>query len=141
MTRIGPWFGCVAQLRLAGDTTSDLAGFAIVRFLPLSVGYIIAAACLVAVWFVPRERAGAWIGVLSVVGSLSLHIFGLLFLVPSMLLIRREAALMAAIFIATYSYEGRGRGSSSVRPRWRGPSDSWRVERAASPVSGAKADA
>ena len=62
--------------------------------------------CVVAVWFVPRERAGAWIGVLSVVGSLSLHIFGLLFLVPAMLFIRREAALMAAIFIATYSYEG-----------------------------------
>lgn len=59
-----------------------------------------------AVWFVPRERAGAWIGVLSVVGSLSLHIFGLLFLVPAMLVIRREAAMMAAIFIATYSYEG-----------------------------------
>ena len=59
-----------------------------------------------AVWFVPRERAGAWVGLLSVVGSLSLHIFGLLFLVPAMLLIRREAALMAAIFIATYSYEG-----------------------------------
>ena len=59
-----------------------------------------------AVWFVPRERAGAWVGLLSVVGSLSLHIFGLLFLVPAMLVIRREAALMAAIFIATYSYEG-----------------------------------
>ena len=67
---------------------------------------VVAVACLVAVWFVPRERAGAWIGVLSVVGSLSLHIFGLLFLVPAMLLIRREVALLAAIFIATYSYEG-----------------------------------
>ena len=40
------------------------------------------------------------------VGALSLHIFGLLFLVPSMLLIRLEAALIAAIFITTYSYEG-----------------------------------
>ena len=105
-TGTGLWFDWVAQLRLAGDPTWDLGGFAIVRFLPLGVGYVVAAACLVAVWFVPRERAGAWIGVLSVVGSLSLHIFGLLFLVPSMLLIRREAALMAAIFIATYSYEG-----------------------------------
>jgi hypothetical protein len=37
---------------------------------------------------------------------LSLHIFGLLFLVPAMLSIRREAALLAAICIATYSYEG-----------------------------------
>ena len=43
---------------------------------------------------------------MSVVGALSLHIFGLLFLVPAMLVIRLEAALLAAIFIATYSYEG-----------------------------------
>ena len=106
LTGIGLWADWIAQLRLAGDTTWDLGGFAIARFLPTGVGYVVVAACLVAVWFVPRERAGAWIGVLSVVGSLSLHIFGLLFLVPGMLLIRREAALMAAIFIATYSYEG-----------------------------------
>jgi hypothetical protein len=106
LTGIEPWFDWADQLRLATDTTWDLGGFALPRFLPPGVGYLVAAVCLVAVWFVPRERAGAWVGVLSVVGSLSLHIFGLLFLVPAMLVIRREAALVAAIFIATYSYEG-----------------------------------
>ena len=106
LTGIDLWFDWLAQLRLATDTTWDLGGFALPRFLPPGVGYVVAVVCLVAVWFVPRERAGAWVGVLSVVGSLSLHIFGLLFLVPAMLVIRREAALMAAIFIATYSYEG-----------------------------------
>jgi hypothetical protein len=100
------WFSWLDQLRLGSDTTWDLGGFAIARFLPAGVGYAIVIACLVAVWFVPRERAGAWVGVLSVIGSLSLHIFGLLFLVPAMLFVRLEAALMAAIFIATYSYEG-----------------------------------
>lgn len=106
LTGSGPWFDWVAQLRLASDTTWDLGGFAIPRFLPPGVGYVVAVVCVVAVWFVPRERAGAWVGLLSVVGSLSLHIFGLLFLVPAMLVIRRELALVAAIFIATYSYEG-----------------------------------
>jgi hypothetical protein len=106
LTGLGAWFDWVAQLRLAGDTTWDLGGFAIPRFLPPGLGYVVAVVCVLAVWFVPRERAGAWVGLLSVVGSLSLHIFGLLFLVPAMLLIRRELALMAAIFIATYSYEG-----------------------------------
>jgi hypothetical protein len=100
------WFDWVAQLRLASDTTWDLGGFALARFVPPGVGLVVAVACVFAVWFVPRERAGAWIGLLSVVGALSLHIFGLLFLMPAMLLIRREAALLAAIFIATYSYEG-----------------------------------
>jgi hypothetical protein len=100
------WFDWLTQLRLATDTAWDLGGFASPRFLPPGVGLAVALVCLVTVWFVPRERAGAWVGVLSVVGSLSLHIFGLLFLVPAMLVIRREAALAAAIFIATYSYVG-----------------------------------
>lgn len=106
LTGTNLWFAWIAQLRLAGDPTWDLGGFASPRFLPPGMGLGVAATCLAAVWFVPRDRAGAWIGVLSVVGSLSLHIFGLLFLVPAMLLIRREAAIVAAICIATYSYEG-----------------------------------
>jgi hypothetical protein len=106
LTGIDLWFDYLAQLRLAADPTWDLGGFQLARFAPAGVGLIVAIACIVAVWFVPRERAAAWIGVLSVVGALSLHIFGLLFLVPAMLLIRIEAALLAAIFIATYSYEG-----------------------------------
>ena len=106
LTGIALWSDYVAQLRLATDPTWDLGGFAMARFVPPGVGLVVAIACVVAVWFVPRERAAPWIGVLSVVGALSLHIFGLLFLVPSMLLIRLEAALMAAIFIATYAYVG-----------------------------------
>jgi hypothetical protein len=100
------WFAWLDQLRLAGDPTWDLGGFALPRFLPPGIGLLLAGACLVAVWFVPRREPAPWIGLLSVVGSLSLHIFGLLFLVPTMLVIRREAALLAAICIATYSYEG-----------------------------------
>jgi hypothetical protein len=106
LTGPGLWFDWIAHLQLASDPTWDLGGFAMPRFLPPGVGLVVAAVCVVAVWFVPRERAGAWIGVLLVVGSLSLHIFGLLFLVPAMLLIRREAAIVAGICIATYSYEG-----------------------------------
>jgi hypothetical protein len=100
------WLDWIAHLRLASDPTWDLGGFAMPRFLPPGVGLVVAAVCVIAVWFVPRDRAGEWIGALSVVGSLSLHIFGLLFLAPAMLLIRREAAIVAAICIATYSYEG-----------------------------------
>ena len=105
-TGLDLWFAWVDQLRLASDPTWDLGGFALPRFLPAGVGLALAGACVVAVWFVPRRDPAPWIGLLSVVGSLSLHIFGLLFLVPAMLVIRREAALLAAILIATYSYEG-----------------------------------
>ena len=41
-----------------------------------------------------------------VVGNPSLRIFGLLFLLPGMLLIRRELALLAAILVATYAPPG-----------------------------------
>ncbi len=106
LTGIDLWFDYLAQLQRAADPTWDLGGFQLARFAPAGVGLVVAIACLVGVWFVPRERDAAWIGVLSVVGALSLHIFGLLFLVPAMLLIRIEAALVAAIFIATYAYIG-----------------------------------
>jgi Glycosyltransferase family 87 len=103
---IDAWFDWANVLKLAGDPAWDLGGYALPRFLPPGVGLAIAGACLVAVWFVPRRDPAPWIGLLSVVGALSLHIFGLLFLVPALLRIRREAALLAAICIATYSYEG-----------------------------------
>lgn len=106
LTGIGAWFDWVTQLRLASDPTWDLGGFALPRLFPNVVSLAIAAFCLVAVWFVPQRNAGAWVGLLSVIGALSLHVFGLVFLVPAMLVIRREAALVAAICIATYSYEG-----------------------------------
>jgi hypothetical protein len=106
-TGIDLWFDWFAQLRRASDTTWDLGGFALPRFLPAPwLGTLVAIWCIVAVWFVPKRDGAPWVGILSTFGSLSLHIFGLLFLVPAMLKIRLELALIAACFIATYSYEG-----------------------------------
>ena len=106
VTGIGVWSDWLAQLRLASDPTWDLGGIALPRFLPPGVGYIVAIVCLVGVWFAPRRDPAPAVGILSVVGSVSLHTFGLLFLLPAMLVIRRELALIAACFVATYSYEG-----------------------------------
>jgi len=90
----------------ASDPGWDLGGIAVTRFLPGLPGLAIVALCLVAAWFVPKRTAGEWIGVLSTVGSASLHIFGMLFLGPALLTIRRELALLAVISITTYSYLG-----------------------------------
>jgi hypothetical protein len=106
ITGLGVWGDWIAQLKRAGEGNWDHGGFAVPRFLPPGVGLVVVAVCFVATWFAPRRDPAPWVGVLSTFGSLSLHIFGLLFLVPSMLKIPIEAALMAAIFIATYSYEG-----------------------------------
>ena len=105
-TGIDPWRSWVEQLRLAGDPAWAAGGYALMRYLPSGVGLAIALLCLVAVPFVPRRSAGAWIGLLSVIGTVSLHMFGLLFLIPAMLNIRREIALVAAILVATYRPAG-----------------------------------
>ena len=100
------WFDWVDQLRRASDPAWTYGGFAMSRFVTPPVGLAVALVCLVAVWFVPRGDGGPWVGVLSTVGAVSLHQFGLLFLVPAMLMIRLEIALVAACFVATYSDRG-----------------------------------
>jgi len=106
VTGISPWSDWIDQLRLASDPAWEIGGIALSRYLPPGVGLVIAIVCLAIVPFVPWRSAGAWIGLLSVVGALSLHTFGLLFLLPAMLLIRREIALVVAILITTYTLEG-----------------------------------
>ena len=106
LTGVDLWLEWIAQLRRASDPGWDLGGIAVTRFLPGLPGLAIAGLCLVAAWFVPKRTAGEWIGVVSTVGSASLHIFGILFLGPALLTIRRELALLSVISITTYSYLG-----------------------------------
>lgn len=106
ITGVDLWFDWVAQLRRASDPTWDLGGIAVTRYLPGLPGFAIVAVCLVAAWFVPKRTAGEWIGILSTVGAASLHIFGMLFLGPALLTIRRELALLSVMAITTYSYIG-----------------------------------
>lgn len=100
------WFDWIDQLRRAGNPAWTSGGFAMPRYLPPLVAFGVALACVVVVWFVPRRDGGPWVGVLSTVGAVSLHQFGLLFLVPAMLMIRLEIALLAACLIATHTTRG-----------------------------------
>jgi Glycosyltransferase family 87 len=106
VTGLQPWRDWISQVRLATDPTWDLGGIALSRFVPPPIGLVVTIASVAALWIVPRRDPGPWVGLLSVLGAVSLHTFGLLFLVPAMLLIRRELALIAAIFVATFSYLG-----------------------------------
>ncbi len=63
-------------------------------------------------WWVPRRNAGAWVGILAVIGGLSLHTYGLLFLVPAMLRLRREVALIGAMFIGSLNPAGLAIGAT-----------------------------
>jgi len=94
---------------------------------------------VVALWFVPRRNAGTWVGVLAVVGSPSLHVFGMLFMVPAWLAIRREMAFIAGFFIGTFTEPGVWIAVALVAVAWtlgatRWP---WLLEPATAPVSAA----
>ena len=97
------WFG---QAGRSGDPAWQAVGMPLSVFIGRVPGLIVTALTLVAMFFIPVSRAGAWIGVLSIVGAPSIHMFGLLFLLPAMLEIRREIALVAALAIASYTDVG-----------------------------------
>lgn len=107
ITGLDVWVAWTRQLARATDPTWELGGIALARLLNPTLGLVAAVAALVivATW-VPRRLGGAWVGLLSVVGAISLHTFGTLFLLPALLAIRRELALVAAMLIATTTYEG-----------------------------------
>jgi len=101
------WFDWLAQLGRATDPAWELGGIALSRFTPSGVGLIVTIVTTFAIVLIPnRPGVAAWIGLASVWGAPSLHPFGLLFLLPAMLLIRRELALVGAMLIATTTYEG-----------------------------------
>jgi len=107
LTGANLWLDWLAQLGRATDPAWELSGIALSRFTPPGVGLIVMLLATLAVVVIPnRTGVAAWIGLLSVWGASSLHPFGLLFLVPAMLVIRRELALIAAMLIATTTYEG-----------------------------------
>ena len=76
----------------------------------MGVALVTMLACL----FVPRRRAGLWIGLLTVIGAPTLRMHGVLFAIPAMLEVRREIALLAAILVATYTFEGMWLGLALV---------------------------
>jgi hypothetical protein len=97
------WFG---QAGRSGDPEWQAVGMPLSVFIGRGPGLVVTALTLAAMFVIPVGRAGAWIGVLSVVGAPSLHMFGLLFLIPAMLEIRREIAVVAALGIASYTGVG-----------------------------------
>ena len=96
------WLEWAAQASRAADPTWGSIGFPLSRYTGLPISLAVAALSVVAVFAVPPRQAGAWIGILTVIGSASPHIFAFLFLLPAMRLVPRGIGLIAALLIATY---------------------------------------
>ena len=96
------WVDWFAQLGRASDPAWIAAGIGFNRFLPAPAVWALAVGTVIAAPFVPRRSAGYWIGILLVLGSGSLRIFTVLFLLPAMLRIQPELRLLAAAAISLY---------------------------------------
>jgi hypothetical protein len=99
---INTWFDWLSQAGRSGDPSWLYIGAPLSIFFGQPIAIALTVLSVLAVFVVPPRRASAWIGILTLVGAPSLHMFALLFLLPAMRLVRREIALVAAILVATY---------------------------------------
>jgi hypothetical protein len=93
----------VDQLARAADPEWTRGGFGLEVVLVPAARPVLLLVGLALAFLAPADDAGASVGAVLVVFGQSLRMFGVLFLVPAMLRIRRELALLAAMFIATYT--------------------------------------
>jgi hypothetical protein len=100
------WLDWSDQLKRAADPAWPLAGASLTTGLPAVVGLVVLGASVAATFVVPRPRLVAWVGALTVLGAPSMRMFGVLFLLPALVRIRLEIALVAALLIATYTLQG-----------------------------------
>jgi hypothetical protein len=114
LTGIELWWDWLEQVRRAADPSWPIGGLGVGRYLGPIVGLVAALAAVGAVLVIPRREAGSSVGVLSVVGATSLRTYGLLFLLPAGLKLRRELGLLAFAFIATFTVAGMWTGIGLV---------------------------
>jgi hypothetical protein len=65
-----------------------------------------AVVAVAAMFFVRGRDAGAWVGIALLVAAPSVHGYGMLFLLPTLLVLRRDLAITLAIVIARYTLLG-----------------------------------
>jgi hypothetical protein len=106
LTGVSAWSDWLAQLARASNPGWKYGGAGLAHGLPAIVGLGLAIATTIAAFFLPVRSAAAWLGLLMIVGNPSLRMFGLLTLLPGMLTVRREIALLAALCVASYTLPG-----------------------------------
>lgn len=96
----------ISQVSRASDPTWPAMGPSLLRYLPTSVVVGLTVASFVAALWIRGRDTGAWIGLLMLLVAPNMHDFQGLFLLPAMLRIRREFALVAAFLTATATAQG-----------------------------------
>jgi hypothetical protein len=96
----GDWLD---QLGRAADLSWAPAGGPLTFLIGRPLATAAAVVAVGAMFFIRGRDAGAWVGIALVVAAPSLHGYGMLFLLPALLILRRDLALFLAIIIARYS--------------------------------------
>jgi len=107
----GSWLEQVAR---ASDPLWPAMGPSLLAYLPRAVFVALTLGAFVLAMTVRGPDTGAWLGLLMLLVTPNLHDFNGVFLLPAMLLIRREFALLAAILTASYTAEGMWLGFAIV---------------------------
>ncbi|HZM00974.1 MAG TPA: glycosyltransferase 87 family protein, partial [Planctomycetota bacterium] len=96
----------LAQADRATDPSWPPIGAPLSLLVPRPVAIAVSAASLLLVFLLPRRQAAPWTGLLLVAAAPTVHTYAWLFLLPAMLVVRREIALVAALYFASYHAAG-----------------------------------
>jgi hypothetical protein len=97
------WGDWLAQAARASNPAWAAIGSPISTFLGVPAAIAIAVASLATAPLVRSSRPGLWIAPLMLVASPTIQPFAWLFLLPGILIIRRELGLLAALLLAAHS--------------------------------------
>jgi len=106
LTGIGLYRDWFDQLGRAADSSWAPAGGPLVFIVGRPIATAAAIAAVVAMFLVRGRDAGAWVGIALLVAAPSIHGYGMLFLLPTLLVLRRDLAIFLAILIARYNLYG-----------------------------------
>jgi hypothetical protein len=105
-TGIGLYRDWLDQLGRAADPNWAPAGGPLAFLVGRPLATAAAVAAVVGMFFVRGRDAGAWVGIALLVAAPSIHGYGMLFLLPTLLVLRRDLAIFLAILIARYNLYG-----------------------------------
>ena len=91
------------QLGRAADPSWAAAGAPLALLVGRPLATAAAVAAVGAIFFVRGRDSGAWVGIALLVAAPSIHGYGMLFLLPTLLVLRRDLAITLAILIARYN--------------------------------------
>jgi len=111
---LGAYVNWVEQVRLAADPSWPMMGVSLLAYLPAAIFGLLSVGSLVVAWRLRGRDLGAWLGILMFLVTPNMHSFNALFLLPGLLLIRREFALMAAMLMSTYTAQGWWLGAAII---------------------------